>query len=729
MPWPNDIRARPDGTIDFSGYPGSETSALVALVLERGSADLRGFGTNAAIQLRSTAPIDPASIPPASASTAGDSPIMLVNLDQPTDPRVPVLVDFKSTSTAFRPANLLTLLPYPGHPLNQGTRYAAIVFDGVLDADGRRFAPAPLIANLANPWHEGNPVDQAQWDALREQREAVLDYVGRYTDWQPQDVVAFTVFTTQNVTGQMQAIATAIEELPLPLPLFRTNGSCPQEVSQTTVTGQIEMPKWQQGEFPYTTEGGAVIVRRGRAVQQSTERVEFEMTFPCGPAPPDGWPILLFMGGRGTFANSASIPELGSETLPYVVASIAPLYSGDRARDLGLPGFTGELLYYNYLNPVAGRTNQLQQAADMIYLKRVIQGIVLSASETGTGASVQTNDDLVVIAGQGQGALTVPLVLAVDDSFDAGFISAGGAGLYNAAVYRADIRALIDGLVGTTPGELDMFHPLVHALQTLAEVGDPANYGSLITKAHVVSVGGQNDGCAPIEAAGVLGITLGLDMANPLVYPIFGSLALEPRLVGLPVAGNLPGSRTGVIVQLDAGHFGASVNPSIGGSFVRSLASQQTAGVDPGPLRSDPNPGCDGRFAAGGTHTPAPANTPTNTVAPTPTETKSHTPVPASATPTPSSTVSPSPGAESTPTPTNATATPTDPTPQPTLPSICAGDCSDDGVVTVSELVQGVNIALGIQDVSTCPKLDIDGVNGITVNELVAAANNALRGC
>jgi hypothetical protein len=50
-------------------------------------------------------------------------------------------------------------------------------------------------------------------------------------------------------------------------------------------------------------------------------------------------------------------------------------------------------------------------------------------------------------------------------------------------------------------------------------------------------------------------------------------------------------------------------------------------------------------------------------------------------------------------------------------------------VVTVSELVQGVNIALGIQDVSTCPKLDIDGVNGITVNELVAAANNALRGC
>jgi hypothetical protein len=59
----------------------------------------------------------------------------------------------------------------------------------------------------------------------------------------------------------------------------------------------------------------------------------------------------------------------------------------------------------------------------------------------------------------------------------------------------------------------------------------------------------------------------------------------------------------------------------------------------------------------------------------------------------------------------------------------CVGDCNGDGSVTVDEIVRMVNIALGSQDVSTCPAADRDGSGTVTVDEIVQAVNNALNGC
>ena len=59
----------------------------------------------------------------------------------------------------------------------------------------------------------------------------------------------------------------------------------------------------------------------------------------------------------------------------------------------------------------------------------------------------------------------------------------------------------------------------------------------------------------------------------------------------------------------------------------------------------------------------------------------------------------------------------------------CLGDCSGDGIVTVNELVRGVNIALGTSPLTDCPSFDRDGSAQVTVNELVQAVSNALAGC
>jgi len=59
----------------------------------------------------------------------------------------------------------------------------------------------------------------------------------------------------------------------------------------------------------------------------------------------------------------------------------------------------------------------------------------------------------------------------------------------------------------------------------------------------------------------------------------------------------------------------------------------------------------------------------------------------------------------------------------------CVGDCSQDGTVTVDELVRGVNIALGKAELSQCPQFDANSDGEVAVNELVTAVNNALNWC
>jgi hypothetical protein len=64
--------------------------------------------------------------------------------------------------------------------------------------------------------------------------------------------------------------------------------------------------------------------------------------------------------------------------------------------------------------------------------------------------------------------------------------------------------------------------------------------------------------------------------------------------------------------------------------------------------------------------------------------------------------------------------------PQPTP---CIGDCDGDRQVEVSELLIGVNVLLERAPIATCRPLDRDLDSTVSVDELVAAINQALRGC
>ncbi len=63
------------------------------------------------------------------------------------------------------------------------------------------------------------------------------------------------------------------------------------------------------------------------------------------------------------------------------------------------------------------------------------------------------------------------------------------------------------------------------------------------------------------------------------------------------------------------------------------------------------------------------------------------------------------------------------------LPDVCVGDCSDNGAVSVAEVVTLVNIALGTGGGSECPAGDVDHDGTVSVDEIVQALNAALDGC
>lgn len=113
------------------------------------------------------------------------------------------------------------------------------------------------------------------------------------------------------------------------------------------------------------------------------------------------------------------------------------------------------------------------------------------------------------------------------------------------------------------------------------------------------------------------------------------------------------------------------------------------------------------------TPTPTASHTSAPTGAPTATGRTPATVTPGPATPSGSTTESP------TPTPT-ATVDPAHP---------CSGDCNNDGTVTVDELIRAVNIGLDSVPAEQCIAADADANQMVTINEIVAAVDNALRGC
>ncbi len=615
LPWPNAIRKTPGGQLDVSGMPGVALNPLSGqplppipllpqVVTNAGNA-VTDFGVNTAIYFETTTTIDPTTLPtPAQTITPGSS-VALVDLDD-ADALAPTVVNFRATGDEFQPDNTLAVLPYPGHPLHSGHRYLAVVYSSVHSSTGTALAPAPLIAALGKPWTSSTGVSQGAWMALQGQL-ADADAAATASGHDPDSIVAFTEYRTQDVGVQMASIAHTIATMPAPSLTITTQRACASdsgaEGTQTSyISGTISMPSFQTGQYPYLLSGGAIATdSSGNVVVTGMRPVAFSARVPCGTPPAAGWPLAAYIDGTGGDADiDSSVPPF--DRAGILTGVIAPEMTGASDPTLttfGIPADEQtELLFYNFINPAAGRGNSVQQAADHLSLLRALTAVDLDGTAFGSPVPVTTNPAIELISGQSQGAATLSLVASEDPQVTGVISGAGGAGIYHSVAHGMSRRALFAELTGDI-NSMDELNPLMQLLQTVIEEADGSNYAD--AHANYLNISGIADSCVTIESARHLDEAIGLTVLNQQApAALYGDAALEPPTAALPYT--VASGPVRVDVEHRETHWGAfdSATTTLRNSFAQAIAHGQTPVIPASAYLTSPraNDECGTRWDA-----------------------------------------------------------------------------------------------------------------------------------
>lgn len=568
-PWPSDTRLV-DGRPDLTGYPGAEEYSLVADYAAQ-AALLDGFGTASPIYLQLDGALAVTELPEPRESMGRESPLLLVNVDR-TSPRRGVLVPFTWSynieETDWMPADLLTVQPVWGAPLEPSTTYALVLT--------RELAQPPR--GFEEVWEPDHP-EHALYEPVAEtlfQLHLDLD-----------DIAFAQVFTTQDTTWEMAAIADRIHGGLARGPINSEVHAFNEGIHFRAWAGTMWIPVWQAGEHPYLVEGGAFAFEGddpldpGPPILQGWERVEFSLTLPKDTEawPAEGWPVAIYSHGTGgdrtTFCDEKDGMEVAAMFAKAGIAGfgISLPFHGDRNQ-----GGDPALLSFNYFNPEAGRTNFRAAALDQVFLAAALAAeprTFEAHDEDGEHeASITLDPDRVVYMGHSHGgeigALAVP---HFREAVQGVVLSGTGGGLSITLTSRDagdfDIQGLLKETFDLEDDEFTETHPLAGLVQLAAEATDPINTGPFWSRweppfasspQSVLMFEGLHDVYTPPRAIEALAGSAGIPIIDPVAQVWTVQELRDIDGVPTPLADNLvawDGSEvTGGLSQYpDHGHF------------------------------------------------------------------------------------------------------------------------------------------------------------------------------
>lgn len=373
--------------------------------------------------------------------------------------------------------------------LDQHTRYALIVTNGVRDADGD-----PVEAGAFGRFRHDHNFGKTKDRALKDYRKALLEaleeaeergkHKGHGGDHRTK-VVAASVFSTQSVTSDLEkirdqikdshpapanfVIGTAGERAMFPLssisginfnlqigtaPAFVTTpvpiaalGAIPGSVG-TIAFGKYVSPDYETPEkfIP------AVGTRTGvPAVQDDTNEIYFNLFLPSGPTPANGWPVAIFGHGFGDNKNNSPL-VVASVMAAHGIATIAinvvghgfgPLGTLTIARAAGAPvvipaggrgidqngNMTIDLTEGSSAAPPRGiigsRDGLRQTVIDLMQLVRVIQAGV----DVDGDHAADLSTSRIYYFGQSFGGIYGTKLLAVEPDIRAGVPNVAGGSI------------------------------------------------------------------------------------------------------------------------------------------------------------------------------------------------------------------------------------------------------------------------------------------------------------
>jgi hypothetical protein len=585
MPFPSDFW-RTDSGLDLSLYP--RPSSLIGDYVDVMQPRLDGFGRNAAIFARFDAPIDVASLPATpDAARQDDASVYLVDVD-PTSPargtRWPVQLRFEPRPGEAIGANWLSVVPYPGFPLAEGRTYAMVVTDRVRSAAGDAVGASADWLTVRDG--DGGDADLVH---LRTVDQPLFDWLDEAGGDEREDVVTAAVFTTQHSTGIMGLLRQRVQQLPAPV--MRDVHRLATNPGYSSYDGAYDGPNFQSGDVPYTSSGGEILLDEsdGLPIVQRTEDLRVSFTIPEGTMPADGWPVAIYAHGTGgsyhSYLNDGTGGRLAAQGI--AVISIDQVLHGPRN-----PGNDPEVSFFNFQNPLAGRDNAIQGAADDFQVVRLVQGFTFTDADLG---EIRFDASKMYFFGHSQGGLTGPPFIAFEPAIQGAVLSGAGGVLYLGMLYKTepvDITQLVHAAIRDEP--LDQFNPELALLQTWIERADPVNYGPLLAREPlegfvprpIFQSEGLIDTFAPPQTIEALGTAIGGDLVSPVLQDVEGITLRGRGTLSAPVTDNLDGD-TVVLAQYDAaagsdGHFVVFDVPAAqtqSAEFLGTLAATGTATV------------------------------------------------------------------------------------------------------------------------------------------------------
>jgi len=535
-PFPSDHRRYADGTVRMARFPNPDGVEFADLVIGLLDGEASGFGLTSGLFLRTTGPIDPASLPDLDESVEVGAPVFLVAID-PSSPhfgtRIPIDVRFREDPGPFGDPNLITAVPLQGVPLRPEERYAIVVTTAVSDSDGVPLEPAPEVATLLY----GSAPHGLSGEARDVYAEALwaLPALGV----SPLSVAGLGVFTTGDPDAELGALVEDVNAKFSPRPrspFAQTDLFDAYCVYETTV----DMPVYQAGNPPYLTGGGGFVWDEfGVPVVDHMEEARLVVSVPRAAMPGDGWPtaVMIRTGGggdrpmvdRGTRDAEGEVLEPGSgPALQYARAGFAGVsVDGPHGGIRNVTGGDEQFLIFNIANPVALRDNLRQSALELTLLPDLLDDLEIDVSDCpGATATARFDTKTLALMGHSMGATIAPLVLANEPRYRAGILSgAGGSWIHNVMYKQSpiEVRPLAETIIGYSRDgrSLEEDDPLLDMLQWAGEAADPPVYGRRIVREpggaaprHVLMFQGIVDTYILPPIANTTSLSLGLDLAG-----------------------------------------------------------------------------------------------------------------------------------------------------------------------------------------------------------------------
>lgn len=296
-PWPTDTRRNADGQLDLTDFPLN--GGLFARAVKRAAKRSDGFARNGGIlvPLATTWDMDLADMEWSSDSLPEDA-LQLIRLEPGSpDHGQSIPVTFRlHRSPELAEDSLLHVQPALGHSLEPGATYALLLFT----LDPLEYLPFPVQQGAAMKRIIAHGAD----GKLGEHWSLVKSFVTENSAFAPEQVAAFTVFTTQGVSDKLPSVRTFVNQQDYATAARNIHFADADSIQSCNSYGdrngylltlEMDLPNILTGRPPYLTSGGHLNRdAAGTLAANGSVRTRVGIALPCiPPAPGERLPVEI----------------------------------------------------------------------------------------------------------------------------------------------------------------------------------------------------------------------------------------------------------------------------------------------------------------------------------------------------------------------------------------------------------------------------------------------------